>query len=558
MWFALFIIGAVLCVAVIVTLIVRYYQGITRAGFIAGLAVLVALLVFTGFAIFKSRGTTSAPATASTTTAEPSPSATPESAAIPNVDQIVDLDQTVIDERFGHYSRYVLRSSWPSLANIRARYSGFDDAVSLPLAVDQAWFDAANHWSPSQTVTNPDGTTSTITDEVAINAALQAREDYLDGLSDTDRLRYYREQIYNEILRNPIYGDMVARFFLEDELIAAHNREWIQEFVEQTDAAYAAPDDQPQGIEYWLQYDPAHTGDDRNQYLMTTDAYYQYAARLCLVLEYFSDEGVSSPTADEHYCLPSDAEITQLRTEKADYREAEAAYLLVYKTKDGQVADRFGFNLLDRRVERPEVAQPTPAPTPAPTKTPAKTPAKTPTQSTPSTPAPHPTTPPSSQPTPAPTPSSQPTPAPTPAPTPEPTPVPTPVPTAPPKDPAQDPVHQGNANIGGGNNQPTDGTGDHQDFAAEQDQNQDYTPDNNTGNRGDNGTSHETVTDSQGGNTVGGTPPDTSQADSAEDATPVTGTESTTVDNGDGTTTTITSEADASQEVADGALTMPD
>ena len=103
-----------------------------------------------------------------------------------------------------------------------------------------------------------------------------------------------------------------------------------------------------------------------------------------------------------------------------------------------------------------------------------------------------------------------------------------------------------------------DGTGDHQDFAAEQDQNQDYTPDNNTGNRGDNGTSHETVTDSQGGNTVGGTPPDTSQADSAEDATPVTGTESTTVDNGDGTTTTTTSEADASQEVADGVLTMPD
>ena len=387
MWFALFIIGAVLCVAIIVTLIVRYYQGITRAGFIAGLAVLVALLVFTGFAIFKSRGTTSAPATASTTTAEPSPSATPES-AIPNVDQIVDLDQTVIDERFGHYSRYVLRSSWPSLANIRARYSGFDDAVSLPLAVDQAWFDAANHWSPSQTVTNPDGTTSTITDEAAINAALQAREDYLDGLSDTDRLRYYREQIYNEILRNPIYGDMVARFFLEDELIAAHNREWIQEFVDQTDAAYAAPDDQPQGIEYWLQYDPAHTGDDRNQYLMTTDAYYQYAARLCLVLEYFSDEGVSSPTADEHYCLPSDAEITQLRTEKADYREAEAAYLLVYKTKDGQVADRFGFNLLDRRVERPEVAQPTPAPTPAPTKTPAPTPTPTPTPPPPSPPPP--------------------------------------------------------------------------------------------------------------------------------------------------------------------------
>ena len=557
MWFTLFILGAVLCVAIIVGLIVCYYQGITRAGFIAGLAVLVALLVFTGFAIFKSRGTTSTPATASTITAEPSPSATPES-AIPNVDQIVDLDRTVIDERFGHYSRYVLRSSWPSLANIRARYSGFNDAVSLPLAVDQAWFDAANHWSPSQTVTNPDGTTSTITDEAAINAALQAREDYLDGLSDTDRLRYYREQIYNEILRNPIYGDMVARFFLEDELIAAHNREWIQEFVDQTDAAYAAPDDQPQGIEYWLQYDPAHTGDDRNQYLMTTDAYYQYAARLCLVLEYFSDEGVSSPTADEHYCLPPDAEITQLRTEKADYREAEAAYLLVYKTKDGQVADRFGFNLLDRRIERPEVAQPTPAPTPAPTKTPAKTPAKTPTQSTPSTPAPRPTTPPSSQPTPAPTPSSQPTPAPTPVPTPEPTPVPTPVPTAPPKDPAQDSaITDGIEDENDIPRDPDGGSGEYIDPGVIQGDASDYAPSQNTGNRGETSQPSEPVTDAQGGHTDGGTPPDISQAGNVEDAVSGTGTVTTVEDNGDGTTTTTQKPVDHDSTHNSGMVTGP-
>lgn len=553
MWFTLFILGAVLCVAIIVALIVCYYQGITRAGFIAGLAVLVALLVFTGFAIFKSRGTTSAPATASTTTAEPSPSATPES-AIPNVDQIVDLDQTVIDERFGHYSRYVLRSSWPSLANIRARYSDLGDAVSLPLAVDQAWFDAANHWSPNQTVTNPDGTTSTITDEAAINAALQAREDYLDGLSDTDRLRYYREQIYNEILRNPIYGDMVARFFLEDELIAAHNREWIQEFVDQTDAAYAAPDDQPQGIEYWLQYDPAHTGDDRNQYLMTTDSYYQYAARLCLVLEYFSDEGVSSPTADEHYCLPPDAEITQLRTEKADYREAEAAYLLIYKTKDGQVADRFGFNLLDRRIERPRVAQPTPAPTPAPTKTPAKTP----TQSTPSTPAPRPTTPPSSQPTPAPTPSSQPTPAPTPVPTPEPTPVPTPVPTAPPKDPAQDSaITDGIEDENDIPRDPDGGSGEYIDPGVIQGDASDYSPGQDTGNRGETSQPSEPVTDAQGGHTDGGTPPDISQAGNVEDAVSGTGTVTTVEDNGDGTTTTTQKPVDHDSTHNSGMVTGP-
>ena len=130
------------------------------------------------------------------------------------------------------------------------------------------------------------------------------------------------------------------------------------------DAAYAdgKTADQPQGIECWLQYDPSHPGDQR--YLMTSDAYYQYAARLCLVLGYYGDEEVSSPLTDEHYCLPNRAEVTDLRTELADYQEAEPAYLLVYRTKDGRTLDRFGFNLLDRRIERPQTTEPKPEPTP--------------------------------------------------------------------------------------------------------------------------------------------------------------------------------------------------
>ena len=479
----------------------------------------------------------------------------PQEELIPNVDQLVDLNQIVIDDQFGDYSRYVLRSSWPNLAKVRTHYSGFSDAVSLPMAVDQAWFDAYQQWGPhGQTVSNPDGSTTVIGSYDDINAALKARQKYLDGLSDEDLLRYYREQIYNEILRNPIYGDMVARFFLEDELITANNQEWLQEFVDRMDAAYAAPDDQAQGIECWIQYDPNHPGDSK--YLMTTDAYYQYAARLCLILEYYLDKGVSSPATDKHYCLPLATEVTKTRTQKADYSESEKAYILVYKTKDGRVADCIGFNLLDRRIERPQATEPKaePTPTDAPDASQPDQPGTTPDQpsTTPDQPDPDP------NPDPDPGKDPDPTPTPKPDPTPTPKPDPTPEPTKPVKDPADDPAQQGNANIGGGANQPSDGKGEHQDYETEKSQNQDYKPENNTGNRGDTSSSHETVTDSQGGHTDNGTPPDTSQPKDPEQAAPATGTETTVTDNGDGTTTTTTTEADASQETADGVLAMPD
>lgn len=538
-WLILLTIALVIGATIGVIALVRAYRkGISRAVFTVGIIGIVLTLCGAAASAVGAHAVGPAPAAEEVIDVDD----VPQEELIPNVDQMVDLDQIVIDERFGDYSRYVLRSSWPNLAKVRTHYAGFSDAVSLPMAVDQAWFDAYQEWGPhGQNVSNPDGTTTTISDYDDINAALQAREDYLAGLSEEELFHYYREEIYEEILRNPIYGDMVARFFLEDELITANNQEWLQEFVGQMDAAYAAPDDQAQGIECWIQYDPNHPGDSK--YLMTTDEYYQYAARLCLVLEYYLDEGVSSPIADEHYCLPPDAEVTQARTEKADYAESEEAFILVYKTKDGQVVDRIGFNLLDRRIERPKPAEPEPEPTDTPEQ-PSTTPDKpTPTPDKP-TPTPDKPTPTPDKPTPTP---DKPTPTPDPDPTPEPV-----------KDPADDPAQQGNADVGGGANQPSDGKGDRQDYEEEREQDQDYKPSNNTGDRGDNGSSHETVTDSQGGHTDNGTPPDTSQPKDPERADPATGTETTVKDNGDGTTTTTTTEADASKETADGVLAMPD
>ena len=170
----------------IVALVRAYWKGISRHALIAGI---VGVVVALGGTIASAVGAAHL-APAASTPAKPAAVTVVDGEEvssedlIPNVDAAIDLNQIVVDERFGGYSRYVLRSSWPSLAEVRSHYSGFEDAVSLPLVVDQAWFDAAFDWGPhGQTVTNPDGSTSTVASYAELNSALHARESYLDQLS---------------------------------------------------------------------------------------------------------------------------------------------------------------------------------------------------------------------------------------------------------------------------------------------------------------------------------------------------------------------------------------
>lgn len=430
---------------------------------------------------------------------------------VPDVDRQVKLGEIVIDDLFGDYSRYFLRSSLPNMANPRTNYAGFSDAVSIPLSMEQDWFDRGTKWERIDPDADPDSV-KVDADDRTIAEKLEDNKSAIKEMSEEERFDYYRAQIYNEILRNPIYGDMVARFFLEDELIAKHNGVWLQEFVDKMDAAYATdgkdPAKDPIGAEYWLMYEEGYAGD--RAHIMTTDEYYQYAARLCLVLEYFADDTVAAEPSIENYCLPF-AEYP--RTEKADYQEEETAYILVYKNKAGDILDRFGFNILDRRVERFQEETPPEEPdstTPPPKET---------------TPPPKETTPPPEETTPPPETSK------------------------PPKDPADDPVHQGNADKGGGDNKPGDGTGDHQNYQDEVDDNKDYVPPVTTTPPDDH--SNDTVTDPNGGHTDNGAPPSTEKPDQGSN---VTGTETT--DNGDGTTTT--GKVDISDEDNDSHIEIPD
>ena len=66
------------------------------------------------------------------------------------------------------------------------------------------------------------------------------------------------------------------------------------------------------------------------------------------------------------------------------------------------------------------------------------------------------------------------------------------------------------------------------------------------------------MTDLQGGQTIGGTPPDPSQLDSLDGVASFTGSTTTVVDNGDGTTTTVTDYSNATEGEHTGQIARPD
>ncbi len=219
-----------------------------------------------------------------------------------------------------------------------------------------------------------------------------------------------------ELLKNPVLLDMGMRGLIDLEYATGRTigmiNPWMQEFITQTDEAMAVKT----GWAIWLEKDNVGT-------VYVTREYREYAEMFCLLLEHLAGDKiyVESFPSVKNWHLPPQGDAFTVRTELATYQEDREALVLEYVVKDGTTVIRIGFNIHDKRLEilRPEEEPPTPPPTTPP----------------------------------------EPTPPPTDPPSPPPTDPPSPPPTTPPKDPAQDPVNQGHADTGGGQNQPTDGTG---------------------------------------------------------------------------------------------------
>lgn len=285
----------------------------------------------------------------------------------------------------------------------------------------------------------------------------------------------YRE-LQEEILRNPVHADMVARGLESIKLSSGKTigdlNPWLGEFIRATDEAmHIEPGRQhPRGNEIWLTH---RSGDGET--IFVTEEFRKYTGLTCVLLDRLVKKGVYSWTSEKNFCLNYVAEGSITRTEWSSYQEARPSLVLSYLRKDGKSEFTVGFNLLDKRFEifsrEKEGTKETTSPEES---------------------SPAPTTPAPTEPSHGPVPTTEPSRGPVPT-------KPkggggggggtTPAPTTPGgddghqrKDPAAAPVNKGNAQQGGGDNRSSDGPGVFQP--------QDPATESRIGNANDNGHGH--------------------------------------------------------------------
>lgn len=154
------------------------------------------------------------------------------------VHEAISLTQDELDLLTAGHSRYLSRNSMPSNSRFRKLLAGgdFSGAVSftLKMAVDGEWFNEMHGIS----LTNPD------TKEYApeeIEQALSAKiEEWVEEYKDLPANKLYQKlmwRICDEILRNPIFGDMVNQFMASEEYFTRNN-DWVIGFRDFLDNAY--------------------------------------------------------------------------------------------------------------------------------------------------------------------------------------------------------------------------------------------------------------------------------------------------------------------------------
>lgn len=419
---------------------------------------------------------------------------------------IVDLDQATLAKMYTEFSKEFLDSSMPNR-----------NAARTIAASKVGWGRKGQHMYD------------------AVSFPFSEVKKGKTSYSEEDINRMY-EELQEEIMRNPVVGDMVIQgmqyLALTDETTLAElNESWVQDFENMYDDygpgafvtyhtafwqkyGYELPHDN-MDVETWKSKHPqfyettadgttpeedleAHpelkallrendsdeleptavdsTGDGRigkvasseTRYtLYVSDYYIRSAKRILSWLDRCTQVGVKTYKTTTHWYLNSATNANNVRTvrnEDASYVDQQPALVLSIDTKDGKRQVLFGFNIYDMRLEifnrtakpvKPNSPKPTPKAPSNPT--PGKKTPSTPKKTTPgkNTPKPGKTTPnkPEKGKTTPNTPSSTPV---NPS-KPEPTPVTPndPEPDLPRKDPTQDPVNQGNAQKGGGDNDPS-------------------------------------------------------------------------------------------------------
>lgn len=239
-----------------------------------------------------------------------------------------EIDAALTSERFAKISRELLDNSLSNKAKERTEKTGISDAVSFPFKVNDAIDKKVAEFARSG-----DG-----------KAWARIRSEILrEKLSKAD-LEKFSDQLDEELLRNPVYLDMVIRG-LDKVKIDGRSITEMNSFMLEGKKLFKEGYRTKDGFLWAIEKDA------QGRFCLT-DQYRRIAIGTRLLLDRFViDRQLRGYKSVVNYRLNLETKSVLVRTVKAEYQENLPSFVLTYRTKKMKDLVVLGFNLHDRRLE---------------------------------------------------------------------------------------------------------------------------------------------------------------------------------------------------------------
>lgn len=152
-----------------------------------------------------------------------------------------------------------------------------------------------------------------------------------------------RNLVLDRILNNPIYGDAVARGFLQlDEIMSGEitaQNQWLITFISETDSAMDSPKLYREGMRRWLVKTQGR--------ISTRDSYKEYADFLCTLLNSFFCDSVDEFHSTTCWSVEADASGIYTRAVENSKNATRPALTMCFRYMNGNIACIFGIAIDD-------------------------------------------------------------------------------------------------------------------------------------------------------------------------------------------------------------------
>lgn len=239
-----------------------------------------------------------------------------------------EIDAALTSERFAKISRELIDNSLPNKAKERTKATGISDAVSFPFYVNKAIDKKVAEFARSG-----DG-----------KAWARIRSEILkEKLSKAD-LEKFSDQLDQELLRNPVFLDMVIRG-LGQVKVGGKSIAELNSFMLEGKKLFKDGYKTENGFLWAIEKDAQGR-------FCVTEKYRRIAIGTRLLLDRFVlDKKLRGYKSVVNYRLNLETKSVLVRTAKAEYQENLPSFVLTYRTKKMKDLVVLGFNLHDRRLE---------------------------------------------------------------------------------------------------------------------------------------------------------------------------------------------------------------